>query len=670
MIQIRADRRKVVASLLTFCFLMHQTLCLQVLASNISGIDGKPNAGGSGNVFDIDPSAINGNIGFRKYHDFVLSEGDIANLIFKYGAANVEKFVNLVDNTINIQGIVNSMRDGSFYDGHAVFISPNGMVVGASGVINVGSLSVITPTQESFDKMKGDIDTKPYIIQNYEKALTPGNGTVTIDGKVIARNLVDIKAADVNLNANGSIMSGVKDATTLNSLQQAESLFNNLVNTDNLTPGNSFANEHGNIIIKSYGENGGTQIAGDIKNFGAGNIDIINSGSKGIEVTGKISNAKGNTTFTNENGALNIASSVANRGGDLTLNNSGSGVLIPSKGALSNKGGNTNITNTGKNGLIIDGSVSNVDGNVVLDNSGDKGLIVNGSIDNQNGDINAVNSGSQGLKINGAINNKNGSSVYTNKKGQLVVNGNVNNEGKFFAFHNTGSGIIVGENALIKGDGEFEMTNTGSAGTLINGVVANRNGNALISNNAGKLDINGTVSNVGPQLSVINNGTGMTVSNTGKIRNNGKLLVINTGSEGMNIAGSVDNTGNAEIVNSGKGALVVNGTVTNNGNMNVNNSGEKGLLVNGSISNKNGDLSVLNSGTNGMIINGKSSNENGNSSYRNEKGELLVNGTVSNNGPKMAITNVGSGLKISSTGKVENVGELSMVNSGINRFSC
>ena len=340
MIEIKANRRKVVASLLTFCFLMHQTLCLQVLASNISGAEGRPNPDGPGNIFDLDPTAVNGDTGFRKYHNFELSEGDIANLIFKYGEKNVEKFVNLVDNTIKIDGIINAMRDGNFYDGHAVFISPNGMVVGASGVLNVGSLSVLTPTQESFDKYKGDIDHNPQLIQNYEKALTPGNGSVTIDGKVIARDLVEIKAGDVNISKDASVISGVKDSTTLLSMKQAENLFNNLVNTDNFNTGNSFANDSGRISIVSYGKNGGTNIAGEIKNFGKGDVEITNTGSNGVDISGNISNPDGNFVIENNSGKINISGNIANRNGNLILNNSGSGVTITSDGSISNKNGN------------------------------------------------------------------------------------------------------------------------------------------------------------------------------------------------------------------------------------------------------------------------------------------------------------------------------------------
>ena len=406
MIEIKANRRKVVASLLTFCFLMHQTLCLQVLASNISGAEGRPNPDGPGNIFDLDPTAVNGDTGFRKYHNFELSEGDIANLIFKYGEKNVEKFVNLVDNTIKIDGIINSMRDGNFYDGHAVFISPNGMVVGASGVLNVGSLSVLTPTQDSFDKYKGDIDHNPQLIHNYEKALTPGNGSVTIDGKVIARDLVDINAADVNISKDASVMAGVKDSTALLSMKQAENLFNNLVNTDNLNTGNSFANESGRIYIKSYGENGGTNISGEIKNFGAGNIEIINTGSKGVNISGNISNPNGNTVVANADGHVNITGSITNRKGDLTIDNAGKGIKIASGASLDNEDGFLIISNTGDDGITVSGNVSNNNGEMYIMNTGKDGINITstGNITNKTDLLTINNTGSNGINIEGLIN--------------------------------------------------------------------------------------------------------------------------------------------------------------------------------------------------------------------------------------------------------------------------
>ena len=63
MIQIKGNKRKAVASALTFCFFLQQSFCLQVLATNISGVTG------NNGIYNIDPTAVNNtkDIGFRKY---------------------------------------------------------------------------------------------------------------------------------------------------------------------------------------------------------------------------------------------------------------------------------------------------------------------------------------------------------------------------------------------------------------------------------------------------------------------------------------------------------------------------------------------------------------------------------------------------------------------------
>ena len=103
---------------------------LSVMASAITGVTP------DGNVYNIEAAKHSGNTGFRQYADFTLDKGDIANLIFQSGQQN---FINLVDNQVNINGIVNTMQGNNFYNGHAIFVSPAGMVIGASGVLNVGS---------------------------------------------------------------------------------------------------------------------------------------------------------------------------------------------------------------------------------------------------------------------------------------------------------------------------------------------------------------------------------------------------------------------------------------------------------------------------------------------------------------------------------------------------
>ena len=386
MIRVKTGKRKVVASALTFCFFLQQSFCLQVFATSIDGV-----AGNNG-VFNIDPTAVNGDIGFRKYSFFDLSKGDVANLIFNNkNAGDISTFVNMVDSQININGIVNSVnKAGDFTNGNVVFVSPNGMVVGASGVLNVGSLSVMTPDSDAYEKYKSDL-SRPSLIKDYESRLgVPGNGTVTIDGQVLARNFVDINAANVNVTDNALVMAGVKNSDKILSNSQADVLFNKLVNTDNLNNANQFANDNGSIVIKSYGANGGTAISGTMKNFGKGNTEITNTGSKGIDISGTSVNGNGSTLLVNNDGFVNVSGSIVNQNGKLSVDNSGKGVLIASTGILNNRNGELLVNNSGADGINIanGGVVSDVTDAVTFTNSGKSGVSVKGTVTGNGVNIN------------------------------------------------------------------------------------------------------------------------------------------------------------------------------------------------------------------------------------------------------------------------------------------
>ena len=142
---------------LCLSFILQQSLLVPVLASEINVAPGSDIGAGitqNDNIYNITPGQIHGNTGFAHFGDFNLSEGDIANLIFQMG---YDKFVNLVNNGVNINGILNTMKDNNFFNGHAIFVSPGGIVIGASGVLNVGALSLITPSQNSYDKFVGNV---------------------------------------------------------------------------------------------------------------------------------------------------------------------------------------------------------------------------------------------------------------------------------------------------------------------------------------------------------------------------------------------------------------------------------------------------------------------------------------------------------------------------------
>ena len=336
----KINKRKLVASLLTVCFLAHQTMALNVMASTITGVQN------NNGVFNITPGAVNGTTGFRQYKDFNLSEGDIANLIFKYGAKNLERFVNLVDNQININGIVNSMRDGNFYNGQAVFVSPNGMVVGASGVLNVGSLAVYTPNSDDFKNYK-----KHYLTQDLAM-VKEGTSNVTINGKVISRGDVEVLAKTATIGANAGIISGVKGNTDVfNSAAQANALFSQLVNTE-ATSGNQFAAENGNIVIKT---SNGIEVNGAVKNMAnSGNVELTNGSAGGIKIASaaKVQNAGDNTILTNA-GSQGIKVNGKVTGNNIKVKNSNSDVVIGDASVNNNLDARNNININLENGNLL-----------------------------------------------------------------------------------------------------------------------------------------------------------------------------------------------------------------------------------------------------------------------------------------------------------------------------
>ena len=361
----KTDRKRIVASALSLCFLMQQSLCFQAVASEIggdvpgmnTGITVRP--GETGNIYDIKPSGGSGDIGFREYDHFNLTAGDIANLIMNFKGQDLSKFVNLVNDQININGIVNALNSaGGLSDGKVVFISPNGMVVGASGVLNVGSLSVITPSQNDYDKFLGSYKPSDlHDLSNLENS--KGTGTVTIDGKVLSRGDIDIKAAGIDVRNGAVLLAGVKNNDVLTSITTANDLFSQLVNTGNVNAGSTIANENGNIVIKAHGSNGGVNIAGNVSNFAKnGNTTITNeAGSKGIDISGKLANAGGTMDVINNGGAMNVSGIVTNAGAKLTMENNGTGMNITS-GAKVQNDNVTELINTGRNGMTVEGKVS------------------------------------------------------------------------------------------------------------------------------------------------------------------------------------------------------------------------------------------------------------------------------------------------------------------------
>lgn len=654
-------------------------------ATDITGVTG------NNGVFNITPDKLNGEVGYRKYDNFNLSAGDIANLIYKYGnSRDINTFINLVQNGVKIDGILNTMRDGNFYNGQAVFITPGGMTVGASGVLNVGSLSVITPTNDAYNSLKGEYANNNFAnINNISSLLNKSSnvGNISIDGKILAREGVQLRGGQINVGANGAIVNGITSTQAFTdratAATQAEALFNNLVNTNGIKTASAFTKNGSNIQIKS---STGVDIAGKVINGAAdasgitsaqGNsgVFITNSGSNGTKISGLVQSTHELNVF-NKAGDMTINGTLKNEGANLNVSNKGGNIAIggtlssdrdiavtnnSSTGSLAfsgtAKGANANFVNEGAGGMNVTGAVSGTKARFI--NRGGKLVIANTADKVATDRVDVVNYGDGGASI-GGINAENGLYV-VNHKGNLSVDGHVTTgDDATISIRNaeTAGKLAVGTNGHVDGKGKVALRNQGANGMTIDGKVTNDNalGNAETSiiNEKGALLVNGKINNNG-NMAIKNTGSGMTISKNAVVTNEGQLKVKNYGADGMTIVGDVNNTGNVTFYNdAGKMKLATTEDGTKAGNI----TNEDGRLIIWSRNNSTG----ISAASSSKIIN----NGNGNSLAIKHTGTtaagskgLDLQGTIRNDG-ETAINNYSGDMYIS--GNIQSDGSLGIIN--------
>ena len=635
-----------------------------VKASDISGITG------NNGVFNIDPAgAISRNgesIGYRNYDNFNLTNGDTANLKFDSG---ISTFVNMVQNQINIDGTLNTMKNGALNNGNAVFVSPKGLVVGSSGVLNVGSLSVYTPTAPGMKMLQdgfaaGSLTTtyKGQQIDLLDAMSWHGNAPVTINGTIHS-------AGDINMVANQFTQGSSSSITA------GDELFGALVNT-------------GNINIRSYDRqnNGKLEINGKITNNANGDILIQNRGSQGLSVgtNAEIETKNGKLYLVNSTGTANISGKITGNGDKVYLTsgksagtfnfngtlNSNAGAEIYTRssaganidGTITNKGHGMAITN--ESGVLkLNGNIKNENSELIITNKGSKLLLdTNGKIDSS-GKLQISSNGADGMQLNGEIKNSKNTAI-TNHKGNLSVNGTVQNTAGKMNITNKGNGgleLSAGSNIYGAGD-EVLIQNAGSGGFSAEGNIES-SAPTYLQNTDGEMNISGNISNDGGLLYIgnIKDGSGaLNISKDATISNkNAAIQIVNLHSEGMNIDGTVKNNNGGIAVANRAGNMNIAGNINNEkGNINLTNTGDGALNVKakGTVGSEKGELVIQNSGNDGINIDGTITNK-GYTIVYNKAGDLNIDGDVTVYGARLNVSNRGEGqLHIKENAEIINEG--------------
>lgn len=205
--------QRVVSAVTAVGFIMQPIVAL---ANNIIKYDGTDL--GNNDVTDIWADRVVANAAINQFQNFQLDANKIANMYFNTKNASgidAANLVNFVNSRIDINGTVNAVQNSKI-GGNLFFLSKEGMVVGKTGVINTGSLYVMTPTQDFMEKIIGsngtDFDETNFKTQwnegngNITKMQIPVNpsGTITVLGNVNAANDVKLMAAQIGVGKNVS----------------------------------------------------------------------------------------------------------------------------------------------------------------------------------------------------------------------------------------------------------------------------------------------------------------------------------------------------------------------------------------------------------------------------------------------------------------------------------
>ena len=208
-----------------------------------------------GKITDITTTTVRGQTGFNSFRQFQVGDGNTVNLYVPGGATAL---VNLVhDSRVMINGTLNGvLADSGKIGGHIIFADPHGLVVGSQGVINVGSLTVSTPSAQQMQQLSavavsgtdgvGDRVAEDLAAGRYNDAgkvtdlSSADRGKVEIKGRIEAAGSVNIFGAAALVADKALVASGV---------DPADAVFKGTVNVDGAAIGQAVKSEQGALRI-------------------------------------------------------------------------------------------------------------------------------------------------------------------------------------------------------------------------------------------------------------------------------------------------------------------------------------------------------------------------------------------------------------------------------------
>ena len=206
----------------------------------------KTQLAGGGIQYDITNQQVNNGSALNKFTDFGIGQKDVANLQL----GKVDRQINLVQNRIEIDGVVNAIKDNKI-GGDVYFFSDAGIAVGANGVFNVGRLTLGTNAAYGEALYNGGMEKHLAQSAASQAKAVAGGSDITLQGKVYAQSDVVLGAGSVNVKG-GEIRTHRNNADTYADKKAAEAYRNQLVN---VSPSATVAKAlgHGDIALAAVG---------------------------------------------------------------------------------------------------------------------------------------------------------------------------------------------------------------------------------------------------------------------------------------------------------------------------------------------------------------------------------------------------------------------------------
>ena len=149
------------------------------------------------NIIDLYAAKIfaNAQTAVNNFTKFEVDPSDTVNMYLKITPDSTDtgiyNLVNLVDAKININGTINLAKANS----SLFFLSSEGMVVGADGVINAAAFYGLTPTSDSYNRLKSSAgDELVQLTTSPEKVPINPSGDITVNGSINTANGLMLRA--------------------------------------------------------------------------------------------------------------------------------------------------------------------------------------------------------------------------------------------------------------------------------------------------------------------------------------------------------------------------------------------------------------------------------------------------------------------------------------------